>query len=287
MEKYLSQILNYILHVFQASFGQLFVLLGPLIVLAFFLNFSAGLNARLSVRFWGRNFYLYGFGWLGCSVHELSHAFFALIFGHKIKEIELFKPNSDGESIGHVSHSFNKRSIYQKTGNFFIGIGPLLAGGIVLFVITWILFRIEITAIFKYRITTGVFSDKVVFNQFITALWSGLIYCKNLVLDGILIISWKSFLLIYVLYSTGSSLTLSKSDLKGAATGLLWLVIFVLIFNLLTLWIGDFAAKGVAGVTTYISAFYFLLILSFVSNLFFIMLFFVLNIFKSIFTSRW
>ena len=120
MEKYLSQILSYLNHVFQATFSQLFILFGPLLILALFLNLSASLNARLSVRFWGRNLFLYGFGWLGCSVHELSHAFFALIFGHKINEIELFKPNSDGESLGHVSHSYNKRSIYQKTGNFFI-----------------------------------------------------------------------------------------------------------------------------------------------------------------------
>lgn len=285
MEIYFKQMVGYLIHVFQVTSGQLFVLFGPLIILALFLNFSAILTARLSVRFWGRNLFLYGFGWLGCSVHELSHAFFAIIFGHKIKEIELFKPNSDGESIGHVSHSFNKRSIYQKTGNFFIGIGPLLAGGIVLFVITLILFHIQITEIFKFRITSEIFSDKILFNQFVAALWSGLISCKELVFGGTPIAWWKFVVLVFVLYSTGSSMTLSKSDVKGAVAGFLWVIIFSLIFNLLTLWIGDFAAQAVAKIAQYISGFYFLLMLSFVCNLLFIMLFFVLNILKSIFTS--
>ena len=185
-----------------------------------------------------------------------------------------------------MSHSFNKRSIYQKTGNFFIGIGPLLAGGIVLFVITLILFHIQITEIFKFRITSEIFSDKILFNQFVAALWAGLISCKELVFGGTPITWWKFVVLVFVLYSTGSSMTLSNSHVKGAVAGFLWVIIFSLIFNLLTLWIGDFTAKAVAGMTQYIAAFYFLLMLSFLCNLFFIMLFLVLNILKSFFTSR-
>ena len=286
MEKYFSQIVSYLIHVFQTSFNQLFVLFGPLLILALFLNVSAGLTARLSLRFWGRTIFLYGFGWFGCSVHELSHAFFALIFGHKIREIALFEPNSNGESLGHVSHSFNKRSIYQKMGNFFIGIGPLLAGGIVLFLIALILYRIEITDIFKFRFSTAIFSEKVVFSQFSEALWSGLIAFRNIVFGGFDHSWWKSVLFGYVLYSTGSSMTLSKSDVKGALSGFIWLILLVLIFNLLTLWISNFGAEGVMRIASYISAFYFLLILSFLANFSFSILFFILNLLKNIFVHR-
>ena len=143
MEIYLNQIGSYLVNVFLESLSQLFVLFGPFLVLGLLLNFSATLSARLSVRFLGRNLFLFGFGWFGCSVHELSHAFFALIFGHKITEIALFEPNKNGESLGHVSHSYNKKSVYQKIGNFFIGIGPLLAGGIMLYLITLILYHTD------------------------------------------------------------------------------------------------------------------------------------------------
>ena len=118
MKIYLTQILNYLLNVLQSTCHQLFILFGPLLVLVVLLHLSAMMTARQSVRFWGRDLFLYGFAWLGCSVHELSHAFFAIIFGHKITEVELFKPDKNGESLGHVSHSYNKKSIYQKTGNF-------------------------------------------------------------------------------------------------------------------------------------------------------------------------
>ena len=283
MEIYLSQIAGYLLNVLHSTFNQLFMLFGPLLVLVVLLNYSATLVARLSIRFLGQKLYLYGFGWFGCSVHELSHAFFALIFGHKIKEIALFKPNSGGESLGHVSHSYNKNNIYQKIGNFFIGIGPLLAGGIVLFVTTLALYRVNITDLFSFRISPQVFTERLLINEFFAVLWSGLLSYSALLFTGKALFWWKSALLICILYSTGSSMTLSKSDVKGAFSGFLWFVIFMLVVNLLTLWSGDFVSRYLALGVQYISAFYFLLILSFGANLFLILLFFVLNLLKKVF----
>ncbi len=283
MEIYINQIIGYLGHVLLASFNLLVVLFGPFLILMLLLNFSANITARLSVRFWGRNIFLFGFGWLGCSVHELSHAFFALIFGHKINEITLFEPNKDGESLGHVSHSYNKKSIYQKIGNFFIGISPLLAGGIVLYLITYILYRVDISQIFSYHLSVKVFGNMLLFKQFCTVIWTSLVSYKNLLFSGNVVVWWKSILMIYVLYSTGSSMTLSKSDVKGAISGFLWLVIFIVLFNLLTLWYNDFGTRILANVVIYISAFYFLLILSFLTNILFIILLFVLNQLKNLF----
>ena len=232
MENYFHQIIDYLIRVIQSSLNQLLVLFGPLLVLVLILNFSAILTARLSLRFWGRRIFLYGFGWLGCSVHELSHAFFALIFGHKIKEMVLFEPNSKGEALGHVSHTYHKKSIYQKIGNFFIGIGPLLAGGLVLLLINLILFRINITEFSKYRISAETFFNFQIFKQIVVATWSGLLVYKNLVTFGNSEVWWRSALLIYVLYSIGSSMTLSKPDVIGALAGFLWIVVFILTFNL-------------------------------------------------------
>ena len=283
MENYLNQILNYLLNVLQATFNQLFILFGPLLILVILLNLSAILTARLSVRFWGRNLFLYGFGWLGCSVHELSHAFFALIFGHKISEIALFEPNSDGESLGHVSHSYNKNSIYQKTGNFFIGISPLLFGGIVLFFSVLLLFRSDITSFSSFRISTLVFTDFALLKQIGLNTWNSLISFSSIVFVGSSSVWWKSALLVYILYSTGSSMTLSKSDVGSAISGFLWLIIIFLVFNLVTLWIGNFVIDFLGRIVGYISGFYFLLILSMIANLLFITVLFLLNLVKGLF----
>jgi hypothetical protein len=237
----------------------------------------------MSVRFWGRNLFLYGFGWLGCSIHEMSHAFFAIIFGHKISEIELFKPNSDGESLGHVSHSYNKKSIYQKIGNFFIGISPLLFGGIVLFLITWFLFGFNIVSLSSFRIMSHDFTSFLLIKQLAVSIWHSLFSFFSIVFTGSGAIWWKSALLVYVLYSTGSSMTLSKSDVSSAISGFLWFIVFFLLFNLLTLWIGNFVSVFLQKMVGYIAGFYFILILSLAANLLFLTILTILNLIKSLF----
>jgi hypothetical protein len=286
MENYLSRFWDYLLNVLLSTYNQLFILFGPLLVLVVLLNLSAIFTARMSVRFWGRNLFLYGFGWLGCSVHEMSHAFFALIFGHKIAEVELFKPNSNGESLGHVSHSYNKKSIYQKIGNFFIGISPLLFGGIVLFLITWFLFGFNIVSLSSFRITSHDFTSFLLLEQLAIGIWHSLLSYFTIVFTGPAAVWWKSALLVYVLYSTGSSMTLSKSDVGSAISGFLWFIVFFLLFNLLTLWIGNFVSVFLARIAGYISGFYFLLILSLMANLLFIMVLIVLNLIKGLFVGR-
>lgn len=286
MENYLAKILSYLLNIWQSSFNQLFILFGPLLVLVLLLNLSAKLTTRLSVRFWGLNLFLYGFAWLGCSVHELSHAFFAMIFGHKITSIELFKPNSKEESLGRVVHSYNKKSIYQKTGNFLIGISPLLSGGIILYFSMLLIFNLNITKLSTFGISTQIFTDLAMFKQIGVDLLRSLKSMSELLFTGTTVVWWKSALILYILYSAGSSMTLSKSDVGSALQGFLWVIILFLIFNLCTLWIGNFAIDFLTTHINYISSFYFLLVLSFVANLLFTMILVVLNLVKSLFVGK-
>ena len=71
--------------------------------------------------------------WLGTPVHELGHALFCLIFGHKIEEIRFFKPDKDTGTLGFVYHTWNPKNPWHVLGNFFIGIGPVVLGCAVLF----------------------------------------------------------------------------------------------------------------------------------------------------------
>lgn len=64
---------------------------------------------------------------LGTPIHEASHALIALMFGHKIHKISWFQMGKDGR-LGYVEHNWNRRSLYQSIGVFFIAIAPLLAG---------------------------------------------------------------------------------------------------------------------------------------------------------------
>ncbi|MEI6142729.1 MAG: M50 family metallopeptidase [Mariniphaga sp.] len=286
MEFYLSRTGEYLINVAISTFNQLIFIFGILLILITLLSLSANLVARLSVRFWGRNLFLYGFSWLGTSVHELSHAFFALVFGHKITEIVLFEPNKDGASLGHVNHSYNKNSIYQKTGNFFIGIGPVLASGIALFFATWFIFHYDMTQNAPFRMTTEIFSNFPVLKQDAVALKNSLFVFYNLVFSPNSTVWWKVILYIYILYSIGSSMTLSSSDIRSSLSGFLWVIVFFLLFNLFTFWIGNFMSVFLLKIAKYIAGFLFLLLLALLTNLVFIVGLFILNLIKGLFVSR-
>ncbi|MBI4312190.1 MAG: hypothetical protein HY681_10470 [Chloroflexi bacterium] len=71
-------------------------------------------------------------GWIGTTVHELSHALMCLVFRHKITEISLFSPDTESGVLGYVRHAWDKGSLYQNLGLFFIGIAPLMIGSALL-----------------------------------------------------------------------------------------------------------------------------------------------------------
>lgn len=68
------------------------------------------------------------FSFIGTPLHELSHAFMCLVFGHKITDMRLLILDPNSNVAGYVSHTYNKNNFYQNLGNFFIGIAPILGG---------------------------------------------------------------------------------------------------------------------------------------------------------------
>lgn len=277
------QLYEYIMEAGFATLKQLLILLGPVLLLAFFMHFLALLNEKLSYKVFGRKAYLYLFAWLGTSVHELGHAFFALLFGHKITDIQLFSPKGEGGSLGYVSHSYNKRNLFQRIGNFFIGIGPILFGTLLLFVLLFFLFRFQWEQLNTITFTKSAFSN---YDSFI-------VFCKQILIGFKLFLKqiflsqhsqwWKIAVLIYILFSVGSSITLSKSDVSGAGSGFVVFVLTLFVFNLSTLWIGDFTLKFFTFCNQYLSGFYYLMLFSMLISLVFIVLLVLLNAIKNVF----
>ncbi|MGY0276604.1 hypothetical protein [Limosilactobacillus fermentum] len=68
-------------------------------------------------------------GGIGIIIHELSHLIVALLFRHQIKGVALLRiprPNDGDTSLGYVQHAGQTTSLYQRSGNFFIGVAPLI-----------------------------------------------------------------------------------------------------------------------------------------------------------------
>ena len=81
-------------------------------------------------------------------------------------------------------------------------------------------------------------------------------------------------------------MTLSKPDVKGASAGFLWVIVIIVLFNLLTLWIGSYGGLTTEPFVGFISAINFLFILVLATNLVLIILLFFLNLIKNLFIHR-
>src|SRR3989339_1402398 len=195
--------------------------------------------------------------WMGTPIHEMGHYFFAKVFHHRIDSVRIFEPNAESGNLGHVSHSYNTKSIYQKLGNFFIGAGPMIFGSIVL-------------VIFLYFFVPNA---KEIFNplfasfhnplEFLTAIYESL---KNLfAIDNIS--QWNFWLFFYLSLAVASHMAPSKPDRRGMWSGFFWIVLLLIIINLITLLLGVDITKYVLNLSQFlglfVSIFFYGLLLSF------------------------
>ena len=272
METFFNSAIQYILNALVATFHQLLILFGPLILLAFLMHLISGHSARLGARVFGPKTFFYLFMLIGTAVHETGHAIFALLFGHKVTKIELFSGDPESNNPGSVTHEYNSKNIYQNIGNFFIGIGPILFGSFFLFLLSYLLFgfgyRHMVLSPLTLETLTEVSSLRAIGLSIIDNFGSYL----SLVFYGDRSSWWKIVILVYLLYAVGSSVSLSPSDINGSASGFAVFLAVLLIFNLATLWIGDFTLNFFRTISFYFSGLYFLIILSVMVNLIFILL---------------
>ncbi|MCB2362452.1 metalloprotease family protein [Clostridium estertheticum] len=177
------------------------------------------------------------FGWkavaitaiIGVPIHELSHSILCLVFRHKISKLVLLQRKDENGVLGYVNHAYNPNSIYQQTGNFFIGIAPIFGG---------------ISAIIALMYTI----IPKTYNQFISISMVNINITKinSVSLNGILnsyidlikiIFSVTNFsnpyfiLFLFLAICISSHISLSSADIKGASKGLIVIFFIVLALN--------------------------------------------------------
>ncbi len=278
MESGFSSLLSYLGHVLVNTGLQVGILFAPLLVMALLMNLISGILTNIGVRIFGYHGFVYVFKWLGTSIHELGHAFFAILFGHRIKRIRLFDPKATGGSFGFVEHTWKKGNIYQETGNFFIGIGPVLFGSAALTGSAFLIFRFGLNDVNSVPVTPEIFSSSAALKSFGQGMMAGLTDLLRLILSGPGS-NWPKILLFsYLLLSIGGSVALSPSDIRGAGAGFFFFLGALILFNLSTLWIGNFATIALTHGSIYLSGFYFLMTMTIGVNLIFAMLLWIVSL---------
>ncbi|PKP48799.1 MAG: hypothetical protein CVT95_03990 [Bacteroidetes bacterium HGW-Bacteroidetes-12] len=275
----MSTILQYLVNVLLATAMHLGLLVVPIILLGFAMHFISKQMEQLTCKIIGKQGYLYLFGWLGTAVHEVGHLVFALIFGHHISNVKLFSLNANNPELGFVKHSFNKKNIYQNIGNFFIGIGPILLGGSSLFIVSYFLFNININDLNISSLKINYLSFSSDIKATFYAVYDVLMNFLKTILQNNNEAWWKYLLFFYLLFAIGSSISLSKSDIKGSLQGLLLFISLILLFNLSTYWIGNFATTIFAFIAQLMTSFYLVLLISIVFNLGFLLFLWIITLF--------
>ncbi len=207
-----------------ATTGRLLVIaMGPLALLAVGLHaIERALSSQLVSRFGWRGVLITG--WLGVPLHELCHAGACVLFGHRIERLSLLSPDPATGRLGAVEHAWNRRSLYQQVGRFFIGIAPLLGGALVLGLLTLALGP----AGFTLSVTPA--------GTDLPAMAGDALHQSGRLLRLLLApaslqhgVTW---IYLYLCLCVSAHMSPSGADLKGGLPGFLLLVVLLLVVNL-------------------------------------------------------
>lgn len=233
----INSFLEFLKLVVITTFSQLTWLLGLLFIFGLILYIFARFTRITYVKTAGTTLDIIITGWIGTPIHELGHAFFCLLFRHRIVEMKLYSPNSDDGTLGYVNHAYNPSSTYQKIGNFFIGIGPIIFGAMVLYALLYYLVpnNTDVFSSIEQQSKTLVQGVHGEWTGVLSSLWDSTTSTLSALFRKGNFADYKFWIFLYLSMCISSHMELSPPDIKGAWRGLLSLVIFFLVFNLIIL----------------------------------------------------
>lgn len=227
-----KDIIFFIAIIFSKTLIDLFRLFGNIIIFGFILYVLSSMTRRIFAKTLSPKAELYITGWIGTPIHELSHALFCIIFNHQINDIKLFTAKSD--TIGYVLHSYDSRSWYQQIGNFFIGVGPIIIGTIIVYILFLILAPELKYDIFYIKIDKS--SD--ILNMALSGISNIFISILNIFANIVKsVIDNRSFknigfwIFVYLSIAVASHMELSPADISHAWKGMLFIFACSLILN--------------------------------------------------------
>jgi len=151
---------------------------------------------------------MYLFAIVGVPIHEVSHAFVALICGHKVQKVTLFQPDKSG-TLGFVEHAYKPGFLSWFT-NLFIGLAPLFGGIAAIIGFTYLLFP-----------ELSLFSQP---SQWDSGNIIGSAYdLINASIESATAYSWEArhWIWLYLSVSTAMFFVPSRPDFEGALPGIL------------------------------------------------------------------
>lgn len=171
---------------------------------------------------------------IGTPIHEFGHYIMCKIFFHRVVDVKWFIPSAvkNGGVLGYVEHSRDKNNIYQRVGDFFIGMGPLFVGSILIILGCKYLLPNTFSTIFNMNELNIVEILKTIFSS------------SNLA-------NYKFWIFIVLAICISSHMSLSKADVKNSYYGAIVLFIINMVIAYLFISYKLDTAKLISFIITY------------------------------------
>lgn len=177
-------------------------------------------------------------GFIGTPVHECSHAIACLIFGHKIIKIKFYEPDAANGVLGYVQHTYNRKSLYQRIGNLFIGIAPIIIGALILAGLLYLLLPELFSSV----------SSEIAKIDLLNDFWSSLGHIwRSFAAMFSYVGAWQWWIFVLAGSFIATHMTLSRADIKGALSGLVVYVALFLIADLVLILVSENALAAFTG----------------------------------------
>lgn len=174
-------------------------------------------------------------GMVGTPVHEFGHWIMCRLFGFTVSGVALFRPvagRADGV-LGYVRYSYNPASLWQRLGCFFVGIAPMVVGGLVILLLLRLLtpevYRRASRSVSRAAGTSA--GPAALLGAAAGGFFGGLVRLRGW---GVL----RGLLCLYLICSISMHMSLSPADLAGASVGLLLVLGLCLIYGVVTAALG-------------------------------------------------
>ena len=170
---------------------------------------------------------------IGTPIHELGHFIMCLIFGFHVEKVELLRPFKYKEDgiLGMVTFSADYSNLWGQIGMFFVGIAPLIFGGL------FILLVLKLLVPEAYNKADKLSDETWKEAKEWRGVKSGLAFVKGFVTGLFSIRGWgilRAIISVYVITSISMHMTYSSQDMENAMIGLAAVLLLYLIFGFIT-----------------------------------------------------
>ena len=169
---------------------------------------------------------------IGTPIHEMGHAMMCPLFGHKIEKMCLWSPRAENGVYGYVNHSYNRKNIWAKFGNLFIGMGPIFSGMLVMVLMLWLCFPNQWNDYLAS--TAGMTWSNGAFGEITKSIFSLFLNLP----DAFRTDALRAVLGLIVILPISLHISLSPQDIKGSLGAIPFYLLLLLAFAGITFAVG-------------------------------------------------